>query len=128
MIDSKITTFEKTVLVGIINSNQEEEKLNEYLAELTFLTFTAGGKVIKVFKQKIDIPNTKTFIGSGKLIEIKKYVFENDISCVIFDDELTPTQQRNIEEILKCKIMDRTALILDIFSQRARSIYSRTQV
>ena len=128
MIDNKITTFEKTVLVGIINSTQEEEKLNEYLAELTFLTFTAGGKVIKVFKQKIDIPNTKTFIGSGKLIEIKKYVFENDISCVIFDDELTPTQQRNIEEILKCKIMDRTALILDIFSQRARSSYSRTQV
>ena len=128
MIDNKITTFEKTILVGIINSNQEEEKLNEYLAELTFLTFTAGGKVIKVFKQKIDIPNTKTFIGSGKLIEIKKYVFENDISCVIFDDELTPTQQRNIEEILKCKIMDRTALILDIFSQRARSSYSRTQV
>ena len=128
MIDNKITTFEKTILVGIINSNQEEEKLNEYLAELTFLTFTAGGKVIKVFKQKIDIPNTKTFIGSGKLLEIKKYVFENDISCVIFDDELTPTQQRNIEEILKCKIMDRTALILDIFSQRARSSYSRTQV
>ena len=128
MIDSKITTFEKTILVGIINSTQEEEKLNEYLVELTFLTFTAGGKVIKVFKQKIDIPNTKTFIGSGKLIEIKKYVFENDISCVIFDDELTPTQQRNIEEILKCKIMDRTALILDIFSQRARSSYSRTQV
>ena len=64
MIDNKITTFEKTILVGIINSNQEEEKLNEYLAELTFLTFTAGGKVIKVFKQKIDIPNTKTFIGS----------------------------------------------------------------
>tara|TARA_B100001059_G_scaffold183475_1_gene184867 strand:+ start:14027 stop:15235 length:1209 start_codon:yes stop_codon:yes gene_type:complete len=128
MIDNKITTFEKTVLVGIINSTQEEEKLNEYLAELTFLTFTAGGKVIKVFKQKIDIPNTKTFIGSGKLLEIKKYVFENDISCVIFDDELTPTQQRNIEEILKCKIMDRTALILDIFSQRARSSYSRTQV
>ena len=128
MIDNKITTFEKTILVGIINSNQEEEKLNEYLAELTFLTFTAGGKVIKVFKQKIDIPNTKTFIGSGKLTEIKKYVFENDISCVIFDDELTPTQQRNIEEILKCKIMDRTALILDIFSQRARSSYSRTQV
>ena len=128
MIDNKITTFEKTILVGIINSNQEEEKLNEYLAELTFLTFTAGGKVIKVFKQKIDIPNTKTFIGSGKLLEIKKYVFENDISCLIFDDELTPTQQRNIEEILKCKIMDRTALILDIFSQRARSSYSRTQV
>lgn len=128
MIDSKSTTFEKTILVGIINSTQQEEKLNEYLAELTFLTFTAGGKVIKVFKQKIDIPNTKTFIGSGKLIEIKKYVFENDISCVIFDDELTPTQQRNIEEILKCKIMDRTALILDIFSQRARSSYSRTQV
>jgi len=128
MIDNKITTFEKTVLVGIINSTQEEEKLNEYLAELTFLTFTAGGKVIKVFKQKIDIPNTKTFIGSGKLLEIKKYVFKNDISCVIFDDELTPTQQRNIEEILKCKIMDRTALILDIFSQRARSSYSRTQV
>ena len=128
MIDNKITTFEKTILVGIINSNQEEEKLNEYLAELTFLTFTAGGKVIKVFKQKIDIPNTKTFIGSGKLLEIKKYVFENDISCLIFDDELTPTQKRNIEEILKCKIMDRTALILDIFSQRARSSYSRTQV
>ncbi len=128
MIDNKLTTFERTILVGIINSNQSEDKLNEYLAELNFLTYTAGGKVIKQFKQKIDVPNTKTFIGSGKLIEIKKYTLGNEISCVIFDDELTPTQQRNIEEILKCKIMDRTALILDIFSQRARSSYSRTQV
>ena len=128
MIDNNLTTFERTILVGIINSYQSEDKLNEYLAELNFLTYTAGGKVIKQFKQKIDVPNTKTFIGSGKLIEIKKYTLRNEISCVIFDDELTPTQQRNIEEILKCKIMDRTALILDIFSQRARSSYSRTQV
>jgi len=128
MIEKKNLNVEKTVLIGIVNSNQDEEKLKEYLEELNFLTLTAGGEVINVFTQKINLPNPKTFIGTGKLNEVKIYVDENDISTVIFDDELSPAQQRNIEEILRCKILDRTGLILDIFAQRAQTSYARTQV
>ncbi len=128
MIEKKNLDFEKTVLVGIINQEQNAEKSKEYLDELEFLTFTAGGEVFKRFTQKVDKPNPKTFIGTGKIEEIRDYIEANDISCVIFDDELSPGQQKNIERILECKILDRTTLILDIFAQRAQTSYARTQV
>ncbi|MEC9065438.1 MAG: GTPase HflX [Bacteroidota bacterium] len=128
MLELKKSNFENTILVGVINSNQNEFKLNEYLEELEFLTKTAGGTVIKKFKQKIVTPNPKFFIGKGKIEEIKNFVKKNEVSMVVFDDELSPTQQANIERFLKCKILDRTALILDIFSQRAKTSYAKTQV
>ena len=128
MLDLKKSNFENTVLVGVINSSQDEFKLNEYLEELEFLTKTAGGTVIKKFKQKIVTPNPKFFIGKGKIEDIKKFVKGNEVSMVVFDDELSPTQQANIERYLKCKILDRTALILDIFAQRAKTSYAKTQV
>ena len=128
MIEGRSIELEKTVLVGIINSNQNEEKSKEYLAELKFLTYTAGGEVIKSFTQKLDFPNPKTFIGSGKINALLKFVKQKKVSSVIFDDELTPTQQSNIEKLLKVKILDRTGLILDIFAQRAQTSYARTQV
>jgi GTP-binding protein HflX len=128
MLEKKTTTYEKVVLIGIINREQPEDKVTEYLDELEFLTYTAGGEVIKRFVQRMDLPNPKTLIGSGKLLEVETFVHENDIGSVIFDDELSPTQQRNIEKQLRCKIIDRTSLILDIFAQRAQTSYSRTQV
>ena len=128
MIEEKSLEFEKTVLVGIINFRQDDVQSKEYLDELTFLAFTAGGDVMKRFTQKIDLPNPKTFIGSGKLQEVLEYVTDNDISTVVFDDELTPAQQGNIEKILKVKVLDRTGLILDIFAQRAQTSYARNQV
>lgn len=128
MIELKSLDVEKTVLVGVINSKQDSEKSKEYMDELAFLAYTAGGKVSTRFTQKIDPPNPKTFIGSGKMQEVIDYVKSNDISSVIFDDELTPAQQGNIEKLLKCKILDRTGLILDIFAQRAQTSYARTQV
>src|SRR5210317_212463 len=128
MIESQKSNFERSVLVGIINDSQNEEKLHEFLEELEFLSLTAGGKVVKKFTQKINTPNPKTFIGKGKIEEIQKYVKNNDVSVVVFDDELSPTQQANIEKLLKCKILDRTALILDIFAQRAKTSYAKTQV
>ncbi len=128
MLEKKVVDYEKAVLIGVINKSQTEQKVKEYLDELEFLTYTAGGEVYKRFVQKIDTPNPKTYIGSGKMDEVAKYVEENEIGSVIFDDELTPGQQRNIEKHLKCKIVDRTTLILDIFAQRAQTSYSRTQV
>jgi GTP-binding protein HflX len=128
MIEKKNIDYEKAVLIGVINKEQNEEKVSEYLDELEFLTFTAGGEVTKRFVQRIDIPNPKTLIGSGKMEEVERYVEENEIGSVIFDDELTPAQQRNIEKQLRCKIIDRTSLILDIFAQRAQTSYARTQV
>lgn len=128
MIEKKSIDYEKAVLIGIINKDQNEEKVKEYLDELEFLTYTAGGEVLKRFTQRMDIPNPKTLIGTGKMEEIEKYVEENEIGSVIFDDELTPGQQRNIEKQLRCKIIDRTSLILDIFAQRAQTSYARTQV
>ena len=128
MIEKKRLDFEKAVLIGVIHREQDEEKSKEYLDELEFLTFTAGGEVIKRFTQKIDVPNPKTFIGSGKVNEVEEFVENNDVSVVIFDDELSPGQLRNIERLLKCKILDRTSLILDIFAQRAQTSYARTQV
>ena len=128
MIEKNNLQFEKTVLVGIINKEQDEVKSKEYLDELSFLTYTAGGEVSKRFTQKIDPPHPKTMIGAGKLEEVSQFVKANDVGAVIFDDELTPAQQKNIEKELKCKILDRTGLILDIFAQRAQTSYARTQV
>jgi GTPase len=128
MLEKEKTNFEKTVVVGIITQNQNEEKLKEYLDELEFLTFTAGGEVVKRFFQRLDKPNPKTFLGTGKMDEIHLFVKERGISTVIFDDELTPSQQKNISKILDCKVLDRTNLILDIFAQRAETSYARTQV
>lgn len=128
MLEKEVINFEKTAIVGIITQNQSEEKLNEYLDELEFLTFTAGGEVIKRFSQKMERPNPKTFVGTGKIDEINLFVKENNISTLIFDDELSPSQQKNISRIIDCKILDRTNLILDIFAQRAETSYARTQV
>jgi len=128
MLEKEVINFERTVIVGIVTQSQSEEKLNEYLDELEFLTFTAGGEVIKRFSQKMERPNPKTFVGTGKIDDINLFVKENKISTVIFDDELTPSQQKNISRIIDCKILDRTNLILDIFAQRAETSYARTQV
>ena len=128
MLEKDNKKIEKTVIVGIVTQKQDEEKLQEYLDELEFLTFTAGGEVVKRFTQKMERPNPKTFVGTGKMEEINQYVIENDISTVIFDDELSPSQQKNISKIIDCKILDRTHLILDIFAQRAETSYARTQV
>jgi GTP-binding protein HflX len=128
MLEKETTKFEKTVIVGIITQNQSEDKLTEYLDELEFLTFTAGGEVIKRFFQKMERPNPKTFLGTGKMDEINHYIKQNKVSTVIFDDELSPSQQKNITKILDCKVLDRTNLILDIFAQRAESSYAKTQV
>ena len=128
MLEIEKHTFERTAIVGIVTQNQSEEKLNEYLDELEFLIFTAGGEVVKRFSQKTDKPHPKTFVGTGKLEEIKVYIKEHDINSVIFDDELTPSQQKNITRELDCKVLDRTNLILDIFAQRAETSYARTQV
>ena len=129
MLEKETIKFERTVIVGIVTQNQNEEKLTEYLDELEFLTFTAGGEVVKRFSQKMERPNPKTFLGTGKMDEISLYVKENDITTVIFDDELSPSQQKNISKILvETKVLDRTNLILDIFAQRAETSYARTQV
>lgn len=128
MLEKEAIKFEKTVIVGIVTQKQDEDKLKEYLDELEFLTFTAGGEVVKRFFQKMERPNPKTFLGTGKMEEINVYVKQQGISTVIFDDELSPSQQKNITKILDCKVLDRTNLILDIFAQRAESSYARTQV
>ncbi len=120
--------LEETILIGVITNEQREEKAKEYLSELAFLTTTAGGQVHKTFTQKLKMPNPKTFIGEGKVNEVKDYIIKNKIQTVIFDDELTPTQERNISKIFNCKILDRTNLILDIFAQRAKTSYAKTQV
>ncbi len=119
---------EHTVLVGIITASQNEAKANEYLDELAFLAETAGAVPVKRFLQRLDQPNRITFVGSGKLQEIKEYVMENEIGLVIFDDELSPKQLKNIEMELQVKILDRTSLILDIFAQRAQTANAKTQV
>lgn len=119
---------EKAVLVGLITRDQREELLNEYLDELAFLAETAGAIPLKRFTQKTDKPDSKTFIGSGKLAEIVDYIRNNDIDLIIFDDELSPSQLRNIERETQIKVMDRNNLILDIFAQRARTSHAKTQV
>jgi len=127
MIETAPNT-EKAVLVGLISGSQDEKQAKEYLDELEFLTDTAGAVVLKKFTQKLDVPNTATFVGSGKLEEIGNYVKMMEADTVIFDDELTPTQLRNIERILECKVLDRTNLILDIFAKRAKTAHAKTQV
>jgi GTP-binding protein HflX len=119
---------EKAVLVGLISSSQDEKQSKEYLDELEFLADTAGAIVLKKFTQKLDTPNTATFVGSGKLEEIGNYIKMVEADTVIFDDELTPTQLRNIERTLECKVLDRTNLILDIFAKRAQTAHAKTQV
>ncbi|MEB3004932.1 GTPase HflX [Capnocytophaga sp. G2] len=128
MLEKKNLDYERVVLVGVITTTQNEEKSHEYLDELEFLTYTAGGEVVKRFTQRLETPNPKTFIGTGKMDELIQFVEENEIGAVIFDDELTPAQQNNIEKILRIKVLDRTTLILDIFAQRAQTSYARTQV
>jgi len=128
MLEKKETNYEKVVLVGLVTQKQSEEKLTEYMDELEFLTFTAGAEVATRFIQKVDKPDPKTFVGSGKLNEILDYVVEHDIDTLIFDDELTPSQLKNIEKVVERKVIDRTQLILDIFAQRAQTSYARTQV
>ncbi len=119
---------QKTVLVGVLFDGQTKHQVEEYLNELAFLAETAGAFSEKTFIQKLQTPNPGTFIGSGKLSEIKTYIKEHDIEVVIFDDELSPSQLRNIEKELECPILDRTNLILDIFAKRAKSAHAKTQV
>ncbi|WP_027137861.1 GTPase HflX [Gaetbulibacter saemankumensis] len=128
MLEKKDISLEKAVLVGVVTREQDEAKSKEYLDELEFLTYTAGGEVVKRFTQKMDMPNPKTFIGTGKMEDVKAFIDENDITTAIFDDELSAAQERNISKILECKVLDRTNLILDIFAQRAQTSYARTQV
>ena len=128
MIEKKVIGLEKAVLIGVITKLQDESKSEEYLEELEFLTYTAGGEVLKHFTQKMDKPNPKTFIGSGKMEELRLYIEEHKVGTAIFDDELSSAQERNISKLLNCKVLDRTNLILDIFAQRAQTSYARTQV
>ena len=128
MIDQKEAISEKVVLIGVITQKQDESKSQEYLDELEFLTLTAGGVVVKRFVQKMEKPNPKTFLGTGKLEEVRDFIQGNEIGTAIFDDELSAGQLRNIEAILDCKILDRTNLILDIFAQRAQTSSAKTQV
>ncbi|MDU8884860.1 GTPase HflX [Yeosuana sp. MJ-SS3] len=128
MLENRDIALEKAVLIGLITREQDEVKAKEYMDELEFLTFTAGGEVLKRFTQKMDMPNPKTFIGSGKMQDVQEFIKDNDIGTAIFDDELSPAQERNISKILNCKVLDRTNLILDIFAQRAQTSYARTQV
>lgn len=128
MLEKQEIGYEKVILIGLITKDQDEVKSTEYLDELSFLAYTAGAKVARRFTQKRDVPNPKTFIGSGKMQEVKAFIESHDISTAIFDDELSPAQQKNIEKILQVKIIDRTNLILDIFAQRATTSYARTQV
>ena len=123
-----MSSFEKAVLVGLKYSNQSETQTQEYLSELAFLALTSGAKTIKRFTQSLPIANPKTFVGKGKLIEIKDFIIDNEIDLVIFDDDLSPSQLRNIERALECKILDRSNLILDIFASRARTSHAKTQV
>jgi len=119
---------ERAILIGVLYHGQEESEVEDFLEELSFLTETAGAEPVKRFIQKLDVPNPRTFVGSGKIIELAQFVSENKIDIAIFDDELTPSQLRNIEDALVCRILDRTNLILDIFAHRARTSHARTQV
>jgi len=127
MIENSPVT-ETAVLVGLITQNQDESQAREYLDELEFLADTAGAEVKKHFLQRLDIPNHATFVGTGKLEEISEYIKSHEIGTVIFDDDLSPTQLRNIEKVLECKVLDRTFLILDIFAKRAQTAHAKTQV
>lgn len=127
-IKPRTTERERAVLIGIVNRWQDEEKSEEYLDELEFLADTAGADTVKRFTQKLDTPHPKTFLGTGKMEEIKSFIKSEEIDMAIFDDELTPSQLKNIEHLFQCKVLDRTNLILDIFAARAETSYARTQV
>ncbi|SNR38505.1 GTP-binding protein HflX [Lutibacter agarilyticus] len=128
MIEERKVSSEKAVLIGVVTQHQDEQQSNEYLDELEFLTLTAGGEAVKRFTQKLEMPNPKTFIGAGKLEDVRAYMEAHHIETAIFDDELSSSQLRNIEKVLDCKVLDRTNLILDIFASRAQTSYARTQV
>jgi GTP-binding protein HflX len=119
---------ERAVLVGIICQGQDEQEVDDYLDELSFLTETAGADPLKRFTQRLESPNPRTFVGTGKIGEIAAFIAGNEVDLAIFDDELSPSQMRNIEKALGCRILDRTNLILDIFASRARTSHARTQV
>ncbi|MFM8963229.1 MAG: GTPase HflX, partial [Sphingomonadales bacterium] len=119
---------ERCVLVGVITSETSEEVAQEHLDELEFWAETAGAITVEKFFQKLPYPNPRTYVGTGKLEEIKQYMKALDIELIIFDDELSPSQLRNIERELECKVLDRTILILDIFASRARTFHAKTQV
>ena len=125
---TKDVKIERAVLIGIITTNQKEDQAKEYIEELDFLAQTAGAVPIKHFLQKLSYADPKTFVGKGKLKEVKNFIDENDIGLVIFDDELGPSQLRNLEKVLEVKILDRSNLILDIFAARAQTAHARTQV
>jgi len=124
----KEKTEERAVLIGVVTPDVDEATVSEYLDELAFLTETAGAVPVKRFSQKVEYPNPRTFVNKGKIEEIASYVSENEIDIAIFDDDLSPSQIRNIEKILNCRILDRTNLILDIFASRARTSHARAQV
>lgn len=128
MIELNEIKYEKAVLVGVVTGFQNEERSKEYLDELEFLATTAGAKVYGRITQKLQTPNPKTFIGAGKMEELRSFIEHNELDIAIFDDELSPAQLRNIEKVIEVKILDRTNLILDIFAQRAQTSYARTQV
>jgi len=119
---------EKAILIGLILKNQLKEEVDEYLQELQFLAMTSGAQTVKIFLQKLDTPHPATFVGKGKINEIKEYIKEQGVDMAIFDDDLEATQIRNVERILECKILDRSNLILDIFASRARTAHAKTQV
>ena len=127
MIETDIPK-ERAILIGIVNKGQDENEVEEFLDELSFLTETAGAETVGRFTQKLEVPNPRTFVGTGKIEELALFVSGNKIDIAIFDDELTPSQLRNIEKALGCRILDRTNLILDIFAKRARTSHARTQV
>ena len=120
--------MERCIFVGVITQSATEAQVNEYLDELEFLAETAGAIGVKKFTQRLERAHPRTYIGSGKLAEIKTFIVEQEIRLVIFDDELTPSQLKNLEQELECRILDRTNLILDIFAQRAKTAYAKTQV
>lgn len=126
--NENLQVYERAVLVGLITGYTTEEQALEYINELAFLVETAGGMAVKHFLQRLPMPDSKYFVGSGKMYEINEYIKENQIDFVIFDDELTPSQLRNLENEFNCKVLDRTLLILDIFAKRARTSYAKTQV
>ncbi len=130
MIDAKIEPRQDAtaIIVGVISPTQDEEKVKEYLDELEFLAETAGANVIRRFTQKLNIPVSGTYIGSGKLKEIAEFVEAHEVNLLIFDDELSPSQQKNIQDTVKVPVLDRTNLILDIFASRARTAHAKTQV
>src|SRR5690606_19972291 len=128
MLERKQIDYEKVVLIGVITKEQDEEKSQEYLDELEFLAYTAGGAVEGRFTQKVDLPNPKTYIGSGKMEELSAFVEENERGWVISDDEVTSAQQKNIGQIPQVTVLARTSLKPDICAQRAQTSYARTQV